>query len=127
MRTVLAEVDPVPRPKHDSRFPHAAAYALVVAKIPSREAEHPRLNPGTRRDVQCLQPLAVRVLAVSRQVLSDVHSLRPGIIISYDNNTNGRAEPDDSRERTDCDDPWRETWLGFGLAWFGPSYCSRGG
>ena len=73
MRTVLAEVDPVPRPKHHSRFPHAAAYALVVAKIPGREAEHPRLNPGTRRDVQCLQPLAVRVLAVGGNELNDLN------------------------------------------------------
>jgi hypothetical protein len=49
----------------------------VIAKIPGREAEHPRLNPGTRRDVQCVQPLAVRVLAVSGQVLSDVRVCDP--------------------------------------------------
>jgi hypothetical protein len=39
MLPVLAEVDPVPRPDHDAGFPDAAAYALVVAEIPSGEAD----------------------------------------------------------------------------------------
>src|SRR6186713_365360 len=68
---VLAEVDPIPRPEHDPRFPDAAAYALVVTEIPGREAEHSRLNPRARRDVQRVQPLTVRILAVSGQVLPD--------------------------------------------------------
>src|SRR6478735_4228296 len=29
LRTVLGEVDPIPRPKHDSRFPDTATHALV--------------------------------------------------------------------------------------------------
>ena len=81
MRAVLAEVDPIPRPEHDPRFPDAAAHALVVAEIPGREAEHSRLNAGPWRNVQRVQPLAVRIPAVSGQVLSDVHSRR--LVLNY--------------------------------------------
>ena len=73
LRAVLAEVDPIPRSEHDPCFPDAAAHALVVTEIPGREAEHSRLNPRARRDVQGIQLLTVRIRDVSGQVLSDVH------------------------------------------------------
>ena len=53
----------------------------VVAEIPGREAEHPRLNARPWRNVQRVEPLAVRIPAVSGQVLSDVHSRR--LVLNY--------------------------------------------
>src|SRR3990172_11790326 len=74
---VFAEIDSIPAAEHQTRFPHSAAAALVVAKIARLKPQHTGLNPGSHGNIDCAEPLAKWASPVPGKKFSDRERHQP--------------------------------------------------
>src|SRR3990170_1991642 len=67
----LSEIDPIPRTERQASFPDAAAHRFVITQVPHLEAENSRLNAGSDRRGEWIEPGPVWTLSLSGQVFPD--------------------------------------------------------
>jgi hypothetical protein len=65
------KVDAIAGPEHHSSLKDTLPDRLVVAEVARLKAEHPRLDPGARGDVEAAQPVAERAASLRRNELAN--------------------------------------------------------